>query len=57
MKNPNDVNQYQDFDGRPSVDRLADDPLLLRLMAVHGEPRFDIFPRLKDCNRGVKDHA
>jgi hypothetical protein len=42
------------FDGRPSVDVYEEDPLLAQLLAVHGEPRFDIYPGL---TRGVKDHA
>jgi len=37
--------QY-DFDGRPSVGSF-EDPLLMRLMAEHGKPRFDLFPGLK----------
>jgi len=32
------------YDGRPSVNALHDDPLLAKLLEVHGEPRFDLYP-------------
>jgi hypothetical protein len=44
----------ENFDGRPSVDVFEEDPLLAQLLAVHGEPRFDVYPGL---TRGAKDHA
>jgi hypothetical protein len=46
--------QQKDFDGRPSVDLFEDDPLLTRLLEIHGEPRVDLYPGL---TRGVKSHA
>src|SRR5262249_33757670 len=32
------------YDGRPSVNALHDDPLLAKLLEVHAEPRFDLYP-------------
>jgi len=32
------------YDGRPSVNALHDDPLLAKLLEVHGEPRLDLYP-------------
>ena len=32
------------YDGRPSVNALHNDPLLAKLLEVHREPRFDLYP-------------
>ena len=35
------------YDGRPSVNALHDDPLLAKLLEVHREPRFDLYPHAR----------
>jgi len=41
---PNRSGPEPTYDGRPSVNALHDDPLLAKLLEVHGEPRFDLYP-------------